>query len=237
MRITKINPSRIYSLLLTTGLLLTIPQIAFASDDARRHGSDDSSPEPSHSESPHRTPSPSPSSSPDRFDDSSSATPTPISSPTTIGAGSNERLQVTDPTTKAVIKIERKQKNKRGVVSEDKFTGSFKLLVPTLSVGVNTNDDATSADIKLTFSRSSTAYAECSLDFDSIRRTRTGYRAEYKVSIEEKLKKGFLTSKVKKGACDVDLTTDGVQSDLPNLQNGDSFLVEVNGVSLISGSL
>ena len=218
MNLKSMTLSQITTKLLVAGLIAFAPHFAYA-DRGSGHGggSDDLNPEPSHSETPHSSPTPNPSA--------------------TIDSGSNEKTQVTDPTTGATFKFERKQKSKRGVVIEDKFTGSLKLTVPTLSVGVSSNDDATAADVVLTLSRANAAYAECSLDFDSLKRTRAGYKAEYKVSIEEKLKKGVLTSKVKKGSCDIDLATDGIQSDLPNLQNGDSFIIEINGVSVISGSL
>ena len=216
---TKDKSRKFLSILLFGSVFTLAPYSAFASGGSGHgRGSDDSS----HSEdSHHSSPSPSPSPSPSQ----------------SIESGSNEKTEVSDATTKSGFKIERKQKRKKGVVVEDKFEAALKLPVPTLSVGISTNSDAIAGDVSLKLSRLGVAFADCTLDFNSLKRNRKGFKAEYKVSIEEKAKKGVVTTKVKKGACDVDLVTDGVQSDLPNIQNGDTYVVEVNGISLISGSL
>ena len=170
-------------------------------------------------------------------DDRRPSNPQPSPNSISIPAGTNVQLSLGNERIEPRFKIERKQKSRRGVISEDKFTSSIKLPVPSLNLGISSNTDARNGDVVLTFSKANTPYASCTLDFSSIRRYRYGTRAEYKVEYESKVKKGSINTRAKKSSCDTDLATAGEQSGLPNLQAGDSYLIEVNGISLFSGNL
>lgn len=193
----------------TALIMLSLSSNAYCDD--RRRGSDDN-----HS------------------DDSSSSPP---SSGSSIALGKNLKITLGNDRTGPKFVLERKQKVKKGTAKEDSLDAKLKIPVPSLSLGVADSNAATSADVVLLLKRSNSNYASCTLDFDAVKRTRYGLRAEYRLDLELKLKNGSIQSKFKKGACDTDLTTDGVQSDFPNIISGDQYSISVNDIEVFSGSI
>lgn len=191
-------------------LLLTLSSFAYAEN--RRRGSDDS-----HS-------------------DDSSSTTLP-SSNTVIASGKSFKLSRGNDRTGPKLRLERKQKIKKGTIKEDSLEAKIKLPVPSLNYGVSDSASASSADVTLLLKRNNSGYASCMLDYDEMKRTRYGLRAEYELELKLKLKNGSIESKFKKGTCDTDLTKDGIQSDFPNIASGDQYSISVNGIEIFSGSI
>lgn len=107
--------------------------------------------------------------------------------------------------------------------------GSTNPAMPTLA-------DADSLDIRIDLARSGTAYAVCYMDLDDDDEDHTvkGVPAvEFKVDVRNKKSK----LQVKKGSCDTDLATDGIQSGLPAVQDGDTVSVYEEGqAAFLSGT-
>lgn len=140
------------------------------------------------------------------------------------------------------VKREAKQKKKEG---EDKFTAKVEIALPDTALGLDgTLANAQAAVVTLELSRAGTAYALCTLAFDELEsdddededESNPTLRAEYKLDITSKQKKGTTRFRVKKGDCDTDLITDGVQSGIPDAQVDDSIVVRGGSLVFMQGT-
>ena len=135
--------------------------------------------------------------------------------------------KVTDVVTTAKGKIEYKLKLKKNE-TRGSLKISVKVPVPSTVPAVADQDAAGTLALKGVFSRLDSnsvqsSFAQCDFAFDRIVENEEGaIFAEYKVVLENK--KGTVV--VKKGSCDLDLVTDGVQSGIPELKRGDKVVVQ-----------
>jgi hypothetical protein len=84
---------------------------------------------------------------------------------------------------------------------------------------------APAADVRAVFSRDGAPYAECAMVFDGLQPEDDDdpdLEALYKVDVEWRADRGL---RERKGTCDVDLATDGVQTGVPAVQAGDTVSV------------
>ena len=119
------------------------------------------------------------------------------------------------------------KETKKGVVKKDEFKGKVKIPFPSSALGILDETAAEGADIRLILSHAGTDFAECRLVFDEIEEEDgdddddddddDAVMAEYKVDV--RIKKGAVQAK--KGVCDVNLSTTGIQSGVPDAQADD----------------
>jgi hypothetical protein len=136
--------------------------------------------------------------------------------------------------------VEREVEMEGTVLKKDELKAKVKIYLPALGVGVTDLGTARSADVGVVFTRGAVDYAECFLKFDKIKKERedgaTVDEAEYKLDLRAKAKKkGTLRIKQKKGVCDVDLATPGIQPGLPEMLDGDVVTAQVNGFEILQG--
>lgn len=98
----------------------------------------------------------------------------------------------------------------------DRFRVNVEIPIPSQGLGLLTPDDARAADLRLSLSREGgTPYAECFLQLDDPQEVAD--QAEYQVDLRRL--GSFLRQK--KGTCDTDLESDGIQAGIPEVQEGD----------------
>jgi len=117
-----------------------------------------------------------------------------------------------DPEPKAEGRAERRV---RPDGMRDRFRVNVEIPIPSEGLGIETPDEARSADVRLSLSRGGTPYAECFLQLDDPQEVED--QAEYQVDLRRL--GSFLRQR--KGACDTDLGTDGIQSGIPDVQERD----------------
>lgn len=120
-------------------------------------------------------------------------------------------------------------RNKKAI---GRFVGKVVVAIPTDGIGITTADDAENAKLHYVFSRNGVDYADCTLRFDGDEddlNDEDNPQAEYKLDLE--LKKGGKSVRSRKGRCDVNLTTTGVQTGIPAIATGDVVRAE----AVISG--
>ncbi|MFN8390152.1 MAG: hypothetical protein U0136_07685 [Bdellovibrionota bacterium] len=128
------------------------------------------------------------------------------------------------------VKIERKQKNRNGILQRDEFKAQAKLPVPLTEAGITAVADVDSADVEIVLARSGTTYATCRLALDELDDEHGSVRAEFQVSLRTDVKKGVTTTRVQRGSCDTDLNTPGDENTVPDFQKTDTVQLSVNGV-------
>ena len=142
---------------------------------------------------------------------------------------------------KAKGEVERELEMEGTVLKKDELKAKVKIYLPALGVGVTDRGTAKSADVRVVFSRGAVDYAECFLKFDRIRKELedgvTVEEAEYKLDLRADSKKGTLRLKQKKGVCDIDLATSGIQAGLPEMVDGDIATARVNGFDMLQGAV
>jgi len=121
------------------------------------------------------------------------------------------------PESDAEGQAKHKKETHKGVVKKDEFKGTVKIPFPSSALGIIDETAAEGADIRLILSRAGFDFAECFLEFDEIEEEDDEVQAEYKVDV--RIKKGAVQAK--KGVCDVDLSTAGIQSGVPDAQADD----------------
>jgi hypothetical protein len=95
------------------------------------------------------------------------------------------------------------------------------------------------ADVRAVFSRDGAPYAECVLVFDGIEAEDgddADLEALYKADVEWRAGRGL---RERKGTCDVDLLTEGVQAGVPAVQAGDHVSITVGaepGLPVLEGT-
>lgn len=121
---------------------------------------------------------------------------------------------------------------------ERRFRAWVSLPLPS-SIPAAADINASAAlSLGLTLSRAGTAYAHCQLAFDAPEAQENddspAARAQYRLDVRVRGNK--LPSS--RGSCDLDLTTEGVQSGVPSIQKGDSVAIdETNAGVFLVGSL
>ena len=110
--------------------------------------------------------------------------------------------------------------------SETRLQVNVKIPLPSTNPLLADTVAAQGAVMEIAFARSGTDYALCefSIDDDSDG-VENPLRPEFKVDI--RLKRSEL--RVKKGVCDADLNSDGIQSSVPALAVGDTVAVRLQG--------
>lgn len=126
----------------------------------------------------------------------------------------------TPPEPDAKGKMRHQKEIRKGVLKKDEFKGNVKMRVhPASALGIVDEASAENADIRLILSRNSTDFAECFLQFDEFDDDDDEEEIQAVFKIHVRMKKGAV--KVTKGVCDVDLGTAGIQSGVPDAQDGD----------------
>ncbi len=123
-----------------------------------------------------------------------------------------------DPEPRAEGRAERRVRPDR---LRDRFRVNVEIPIPSQGLGILTPDDARAADIRLSLSRADTPYAECLLQLDDPQEVED--QAEYQVDLRRL--GSFLQQR--KGTCDTDLGTGGVQAGIPEIQEGDGATATV----------
>lgn len=115
-------------------------------------------------------------------------------------------------------------------VRESRFSASIKIPVPSTTPAVTTIEQASALSLKITLLRANVAYAQCSFVFNRVRSEKGSPAAEYMVNVQKEGRK----LRLRKGTCDIDLATDGIQAGVPIARKGDTAIVEdsVAGVFL-----
>lgn len=131
-----------------------------------------------------------------------------------------------DPEPDSSGKAKRKAEARNEVVEKDEFEGKIKVPVPSTGLGIANEATAASADIRLVLSHGGTPYAECLFEFDELETEEEDgeiqTEAEYKVNVRLQLKKGTPILQARKGTCDTDLGTAGIQTGVPNVREDDT---------------
>jgi hypothetical protein len=148
---------------------------------------------------------------------------------------------------------ERRLRDRNGdtIPERDRFKVTVEIPLPTPELGLTTPEQASSADVRVILSRGHSPYAECFLRLDGVvddsgnqslhssgdddsghdigddNGTDSTARAQYKLDLELLQAKGVKRLRQKKGTCDIDLTTEGRQSGMPNIQPGDVALATI----------
>ena len=131
--------------------------------------------------------------------------------------------------------VKRKTEFRRGKLTQDRFSSEISLAIPSTLPAVATLNDADSLDVELEFLRAGVPYARCQLALHSIRETRRVTKAEFKVDIENRVKKGTPVTRVRYGSCDTDLATPGNENAIPEVKAGDTVTVSGNGQVFLNG--
>jgi hypothetical protein len=116
---------------------------------------------------------------------------------------------------------------------QERFRAQATIELPSAALGLATVADAQAADVRVILSRASVDYAECSLvmvDIDRETEIEDGEavvktEAEFLVDVRNLLKKSSLLPRNLVGACDMDLSTPGIQDGVPAVQAGDAATV------------
>ena len=120
------------------------------------------------------------------------------------------------------------KRNEKGQ-TDVRFTVNAKIPVPGTVPLVSNSDGADDLSLSIILSRSGSAYANCTLAYDSLSPLKKSKQnAEYKLDIRQKR----ASLKTSKGDCDTSLTADGVQSGIPGAKKGDTYVISDS----ISGS-
>ena len=142
---------------------------------------------------------------------------------------------------KAKGEVERDVETEGAVIKKDELQAKIEIYLPALGVGVTNLATAKFADVRFVLSRGAADYAKCSLVFNGIRKELddglTRNEAEHKLDMRAKSKKATLRMKRKKGVCDIDLATSGVQPGLPEMFDGDIATVRVNGLDMTQATV
>jgi Fe-S cluster assembly iron-binding protein IscA len=112
------------------------------------------------------------------------------------------------------------KETKKGVVKKDEFKGEVRIPVDPASVlGIVDEAAAEGADVRLILSRAGVDIAECRLAFDEIEEEDDDDEVQAEFKVDVRIKKGAVQAK--KGECDIDLLTAGIQSGVPDAQADD----------------
>ncbi len=116
-------------------------------------------------------------------------------------------------------------KNKK---NERRFKITVKIPFGNTLPVVNTVADAAALNVSAVLSRGGAAYAACNLVLDNDRSLRG---VEFKVDLRSKKNRML---RAKKGSCDLDLVTAGIQNGIPTVQAADTIVIseETAGVFL-----
>lgn len=128
----------------------------------------------------------------------------------------------TPPESDAKGKMRHQKEIRKGVLKKDEFKGNVKMRAhPASALGIVDEASAENADIRLILSRNGSDFAECFLQFDEFDDDDDDDDEEIQAvfKIHVRMKKGAV--KVTKGVCDVDLGAAGIQSGVPDAQDGD----------------
>jgi hypothetical protein len=124
-----------------------------------------------------------------------------------------------DATGKAKRRIQAPNSKKQ----KEEFDG--KITIPVPGLGITDEATAMEADLRLLLSREDTPYAECLLEFDEFETEEdegeSHSEAEYTVNVRSQMRKGIALQQARKGTCDTDLGTEGIQLGVPDVQAGD----------------
>ena len=213
------SPLKTISILCFSQLLLC--SLAFAREpESRGHGN-----EQEHHQSGHH--------------DSTSASPrlTPTATPSPNPRANNFRARLVNSAGTRYPKgqVARKAEFRRGVLQQDRFSASVDIAIPSTTPAVATLADADTLDVQLEFSRAGVPYARCQLGLDEIRENRTLVKAEYKVDIQTRVRRGTVSQRIRNGSCDTNLDIPGNENTIPEVQAGDTATVSSQGVVFLTG--
>ena len=206
-----------------------------------------STPTPTATATPEASPSPSASATPStRETPSATATPKPrtedddskedvssrqgdgsVNKPLIVSFGEFQaRLKaVSGVVTRGKGKVEYKAEGK-GKKAKQRLTASVKFPLPSNTPLAKTLAEARLLNISATLSKKGVAYAHCTLAFDASSddsaRDDSALFAEFKLDLRSQNAK----TSAKKGTCDTDLSTEGIQSGIPAITRGDTLTIE-----------
>jgi hypothetical protein len=112
--------------------------------------------------------------------------------------------------------------------SNDRQRLTSKLFFPLPSSVPNLLDETAAQDASfiLEILRAGDLLAQCFYEYDHTTTEEGIFGAELKIDVRSRLRKnGRRTLEAKKGTCDTDLSTEGIQLGIPNLKSGDSLEV------------
>lgn len=148
------------------------------------------------------------------------------------------RLLPLDPAVTSSASAGYKSESKRSR-SEEKFSVNLKIKVPSSVPAAATIDEALALPLEAVLTRAGVEYARCSFDVSKIRARRRSAAVEYKIDLVERTTATASLFNEKKGQCDIDSATAGVQSGIPAVVTGDAITIQASlpggAVSFLTG--
>ena len=139
--------------------------------------------------------------------------------------------------TNAFGSVERKVEREKSKV-KDEFKITVHIPVPSTIPPLADENGASGLELSAALARAGQVYAVCSLALDHLELSRRfGTVAEYKAVVRSRTKRGATSEEFKKGACDVDQATAGIQLGLPDLQAGDTVSISNSGSSFLNATV
>jgi hypothetical protein len=146
-------------------------------------------------------------------------------------AGNSQRVihtkfkAIESVTTSAHGTARRKAEFKKRSLYRDRIVAMMVVPLPSVTPAIADEAAAATADIRLSLSREGVKYAECLMPLSALESETeegvTTLSAQYKVDIEITKKKRGTSMRVRRGSCDTDLATEGLQQGVPQLKKGD----------------
>lgn len=138
--------------------------------------------------------------------------------------------------TNAFGSVERKVEREKKKV-KDEFKVTVHIPIPSTVPPLPSESGAAALELTANLSRAGVPFASCSLSLDHMEQSaRFGLVAEYKADYRLETKKGSTRERAKKGACDIDLATAGIQLGLPDLQANDTVEVLNAGAPFLAAT-
>jgi hypothetical protein len=122
-------------------------------------------------------------------------------------------------------------KTHKGALQLHRLRARTEIPIPSVGLGILTEEDAGAAVILMVLSRGGVPYAECTLELTEIESD----EAVYKVDVRLIPRRGGPVLREQKGSCDLDLTV-AVVPGIPDVQDGDTAAVTANGLTFLEGT-
>jgi hypothetical protein len=139
----------------------------------------------------------------------------------------SSRLAPLDAAVTSAASSSYKLESKRGR-SEEKFSVGLKIKIPSTVPAAATIDEALALPLEAIITRGGVEFARCTFDVDRIRARRRSASVEFKIDLREKNSASASSFDEKKGQCDIDSATAGVQSGIPALAAGDVISIQAS---------
>jgi hypothetical protein len=153
--------------------------------------------------------------------------PTPVKFESTFAAS-------TGATATGTLKYRSEGKGSAKSAKVIHFRSRVDVPLPSTLPAIADGTAAASANLIEVFSRAGVPFAQCTLAFQAAEEEEGATTAHFRVDIQSNTKGTKVRLKAKKGSCDTDLVTEGVQSGLPAVQAGDTVSVQIVGADLVA---